>query len=139
MENDQKQNSKLVQLFDEMLDNNEIEFGIDLVSNHGTLLAFVTLMSYPLFIKGFRIMESSRLNSNGEAISLLPPCLVSNKDRTSYTRIFFIGDLTIWNKLQSKAIQAYYKKKKDSYSGTNKSNGTFTKEDEDWINKNVHE
>ena len=111
---DETRKSKVVKALEEMIDNDEIEFEFDHWNKGGSLLAFMRIKMPPLVIKGFRLMESNFPNWRGEYISVMPP-MITGKERSDKTIVFFIEDKELWQKLAGKIIEKYYLDKKKGY------------------------
>ena len=110
--------SRVGQAFDEMLTNGEVELKLNIASTPGNVLAYVSIIVWPIEMKGFRIMESNRPNAKGGFINLVPPALQSKVDKSRYIPVFHIHNFALWFKLQDKVLKHYYELK-NSHSSTN--------------------
>lgn len=113
----QQPTSKLVNAFEEMIIGDEINFEFDIINNQGACLAYLTVIMWPLELSGFRIMQGSRPNYNGEYINLAPPSIKNNKG--GYNATFWLHNPVLWFKFQNLAVKHYYEAKENCYSKTN--------------------
>ncbi len=89
--------------------NEDIKVNMKLTENPDKKAkAIITLTLGILKIKGFRILPSKYLNSRGEYLWIAVPSYKSAIGK--YHGMFFCEDKEIWNKMEEKIWDKYYKR-----------------------------
>lgn len=106
--------SRVVLALEQMIDNDELKIDFNIKTDtNSTILALVTLNMWPMTIKGFRLVKRSYLQENdNNSIRLLAPAFPYKSkfnNQIKYAPIFILDVYSIWRKLESKVIEAYYK------------------------------
>jgi hypothetical protein len=105
-----------------MLDINGLKIKFKKTDGKGDTLAIVTIEDETISLRGFRLMVSKYENRNGEFLRVLPPTYGSK-----YHMSVYFYDKKLWYQIEDKILK--------SYQGNNEPDISFTKEDEDWIDK----
>lgn len=107
------------------------EIKIKVKITEGKIKAIVSLDFGDFIVKGFRIQESQYENTRGQKLWLTPPAYLGGG---RYHPIFFMPDKSLWEGLQTKIWDEYYKQINQHFKkrmNVDDDDGTFviTKED----------
>ena len=91
------------------IDIDSIEVKIKVIENL-KLKAIISLNFGDFVVKGFRVMDSEYPNPHGDKLWLTPPSYQSSGGR--YHPIFFMPEKPLWEALQAKIWDEYYKQSK---------------------------
>lgn len=123
---------RVMTAFEEMLVEDEIKCEIRLINGQENLFAIVSIILWPLEIKGFRIMKSRNFDEAGNnKLNLVPPS-ITGSDKSSYTQVYQIHNKQLWYKFQNKVLDHYFlKRKEQTNTGSNPTNNNENMSDEE--------